>query len=256
MSETKNSADLSEIEKIKLGSEGLRELKERELAAHQAKIAAAAEVKKYTDLTEAEQARLSPEERRNLQFRDAVNEQSAERLSTLRAMEAKRLAGIQPGALPSWIKAKGYEWDHRGTKVEADCANPPHALPDGRVLLSLTSRKFKTSPNLSGNVGAALAKMNASGQSLEPTEQRWLAVGGILDVPEGKSVSVWAIHKPGIGGPGHNDAGIIRGCVLDAPRLYTAGYRGEITVLFHNSPDHIMQLSAGAFVAVAELVDA
>lgn len=215
-----------------------------------AERAAAAEPRKVSSLSELERAQLGPAAVRAMQAREDMLAHVAEKHAAAAAAAAKDRAVV--ATLPSWIEAKAIGWDHRGQKIEVESDNPPLPLGD-RVLLRLTRRMPRPTPNMTGNVGSALAKLGADSQTFSPAESRWLACGGLIKVPVGKSVVVWCLHRPL--GVALNDADLSKGYTLDAPRQYAAGYEGEITVLFHNGPERILQLGPGHFVAIAELVD-
>lgn len=203
--------------------------------------------RRVSELTELEKAAIGPAGIRAMldseQARDAI---AAKHKALADAAAAARAVVAQ---LPSWIAPKAISWDHRGQKIEVEADHAPLPLADGRCLLRLTRRMPRPTPN----VGFVLAKLGADSQTLAPAESRWLAVGGLITVPVGKSVVVWCLHRPV--GVALNDADLSRGYTLDAPRQYGPGYEGEITVHFHNDPQRILQLSPGHLVAIAELVD-
>lgn len=208
--------------------------------------------RRVAELSEVEKAAIGPAGIRAML--DSENAQDAVAAKHKAAADAAAAARAVVQRLPDWIRPCAIGWDHRGQKIEIESDNPPLPLADGRVLLRLTRRRPRQTPGTTGNVGQALAKLGADSQTLEPAENRWLAVGGLIKVPSNKSVVVWALHRPV--GVAVSSEDLSKGYVLDSPRQYSAGYEGEIMIRFVNPPERILQLSPGNFVAVAELVDA
>lgn len=224
---------------------------EKTVAEYTAEREAASRPKKVAELTELERAQLGPAAVRAMQ--DSEDAQAFIEQKNKAAAEAAAKARAALGQLPAWVTPKAIGWDHKGQRCEVDSEHPPVPMQDGRVLLRLTRRKPRPTPNTTGNVGAALAKLGADSQVLEPGECRWIAVGGLFRVPAGKSIVVWALHRPK--GVSLNDADLSRGFILDAPQQLCGGYEGEVLIRFQNTPEQILQLALGHFVAVAELVD-
>ncbi|HRI49424.1 MAG TPA: hypothetical protein PLW65_04515 [Pseudomonadota bacterium] len=207
--------------------------------------------RRVAELSELEKAQLGPERVRAMldseQAQDAIaakHKAAAEAAAQARAVVAK---------LPSWIAPRALGWDHKGQRVEIEADNPPMPLSDGRVLLRLTRRKPRPTPGTFGNVPVALSKLGADSQSLEPAEARWLACGGLIRVPSNKSVVVWCLHRPH--GVAVSSEDLTKGYTLDAPRQFSSGYSGEMTIHFVNGPERNLLLSPGHYVALAELVD-
>ena len=225
---------------------------EKSVAEYTAEKEIASRPKRVAELTELERAQLGPDRIRAMQdseqahdFIEQKNKAAAEAAAKARAVVAQ---------LPEWVRPRALGYDHKGQRVEVECEQPPLPLADGRVLLRLTRRKPRPTPNTTGNVGAAMAKLGADSQILEPAECRWLAVGGLFRVPAGKSIVIWALHRPK--GVSLNDADLSRGYILDAPQQLGQGFEGEVLVRFCNGPEHILQLGPGHYIAIAELVDA
>ena len=214
----------------------------------------AAQPKRVAALTEIERAALGPAALRAMldseQARDSIDEKNRAAAATAAAARAEL------GKLPSWIQPKQIGYDHKNLPVELEADHAPLALGDGRVLLRLTQRRPRVTPGqIGGGSYVAVAKLGASVHSLEPGESRWLACGGLLKVPAGKSVVVWALHRPAK--VALNDPDLSRGFILGNPRQYGPGYVGEIVVNFANAPDmgQMLQLSLGQYIALAELVE-
>lgn len=207
--------------------------------------------KRVAELTELERAQLGPAAVRAMQDSEQAQDAIAAKHKAMADVAAAARAVV--AQLPEWIAPKAIGWDHRGQRIEVEADHAPLPLADGRVLLRLTRRKPRPTPNVSGNVPAALSRLGADSQSLEPGEARWLAVGGLLRVPSNKSVVVWALHRPlGVSVASED---LSKGFTLDSPRQYAAGYSGEITIHFTNGPERNLLLQPGHFVAVAELID-
>lgn len=224
---------------------------EKTVAEYTAEREAASRPKKVAELTELERAALGPAAVRAMQ--DSEDAQAFIEQKNKAAAEAAAKARAALGQLPAWVTPKAIGWDHKGQRCEVDSEHPPLPLADGRVLLRLTRRKPRPTPNTTGNVGVALAKLGADSQTFEPAECRWIAVGGLFRVPQNKSVVIWALHRPK--GVALNDADLGKGFILDAPQQLGPGYEGEALVRFCNGPEHILQLVPGHYCAVAELVD-
>lgn len=208
--------------------------------------------RRVAELSELERAQLGPAAVRALQDSEQAQDAIAEKHRAAADAAAKARAVV--ATLPSWIEPKAIGWDHRGQRVEVESENPPLPLGDGqRVLLRLTRRKPRPTPGTMGNVGSALSRLGADSQTFEPAESRWIACGGLLRVPAGKSAVVWALHRPV--GVSVASEDLSKGYTLDAPRQYGPGFVGEITVHFCNGPERNLLLQPGHFVAVAELVD-
>lgn len=207
--------------------------------------------RRVAELSELEKAQLGPERVRAMLDSESAQEAIAAKHRAL--ADAAAAARAVVAKLPEWIAPKAVGFDHKGQKCEIESDNPPLPLQDGRVLLRLTRRRPRQTPNMVGNVGSALAKLGADSQSLEPGEARWMACGGLLAVPSNKSVVVWALHRPlGVSVASED---LSRGYTLDAPRQFGPGYSGEITVMFTNGPERNLLLQPGHYIAVAELVD-
>lgn len=209
----------------------------------------ASQPKRVAELSELERAQLGPAAVRAMLDSENARESIAQKHAA--AAEAAAKARAVVATLPAWIEAKAIGWDHRGQKIEVEADHAPLPIGDGRVMLRLTRRMPRPSAATGGFV---LARLGADSQIFSPAEVRWLACGGLIKVPVGKSVVVWCLHRPV--GVALNDADLSKGFTLDAPRQYGPGYEGEITIHFHNGPEQILQLSPGHFVAIAELVDA
>lgn len=208
--------------------------------------------RRVSELSEIEKAAIGPAGIRAMQ--DSENAQDAIAAKHKAAADAAAKERAVVKRLPAWIEPKALGWDHKGQRVEVESDNPPLPMQDGRVLLRLTRRRPRQTPGTMGNVPVALSKLGADSQSFEPAEARWLAVGGLLRVPAGKSAVVWALHRPH--GVAVNSEDLSKGFVLDGPRQYAGGYTGEITIHFVNGPERHLLLQPGAFVALVELIDA
>lgn len=226
---------------------------EKTVEQYHAEKELASRPRRVSELTELERAQLGPAAVRAMQDSEQAQDSIAQKHAAAAAAAAKEKAIV--ATLPEWISPKAIGWNHLGQRVEVEADHPPLPLSDGRVLLRLTRRKPRPTPGTMGNVGTVAAKLGSDSQTLEPGEARWLAVGGLIRVPPGKSVVVWCLHRPA--GASLNDADLSKGFVLDAPRQFGAGYVGEITIAFANSPEpaRILQLSPGHYIAVCELVD-
>ena len=224
---------------------------EKTVAEYTAEREAASRPKKVAELSEIERAALGPAAVRAMQTREDMLAHVAEKQAAAAAAAAKSAAII--AQLPEWVRPKAIGYDHKGQRIEVECDNPPLPVDGNRVLLRLTSRKPRPTPGTTGNVGAALAKLGASSQILEPSECRWIAAGGLFKVPPGKSIVIWALHRPAK--VALSDSDLSKGYTLDAPQQLCAGYEGEVLVRFQNTPEQILQLGLGCFVAIAELID-
>jgi hypothetical protein len=224
---------------------------EKSAAEYLAEKEIASRPKRVAELSEIERAALGPAAIRAME--DSENARDSIDAKHKAAAEAAAKARAIVAQLPEWVRPRALGYDHRGQRIEVECDHPPLPLADGRVLLRLTRRKPRPTPNTTGNVGAALAKLGADSQTFEPAESRWLAVGGIFKAPPGKSIVIWALHRPAK--VALNDADLSKGYVLDSPQQLGPGYEGEALVRFQNTPEQILQLIPGHFCAVAELVD-
>lgn len=227
-------------------------MSEKTVAEYIAEREAASRPKKVAELTELEKAQLGPAAVRAMEDSEAA--QAFIEQKNKAAADAAAKARAVVAQLPEWVRPKAIGWDHKGQRVEVESEHPPLPLDGNRVLLRLTRRKPRPTAGTFGNVGAALAKLGADSQILEPAESRWLAVGGIFKAPAGKSIVIWALHRPK--GVSLNDTSLDKGYILDAPQQLGQGFEGEVLVRFQNPPEQILQLSPGQFIGLAELVDA
>lgn len=230
----------------------MTEKTEKTAADYYAEQARASVPKRVAELSELEKAALGPAAVRAMKDSEQAREFIAAKHKT--AAEAAAAARAVVATLPEWITPKAISWDHKGQKIEVEADHAPLPLSDGRILLRLTRRAPRPTPGTLGNKGPALMKLGADSQTLEPCEQRWVAVSGLFKVPAGKSVVIWALHRPQ--GVALSSEDLSKGFTLDCPRQLGPGYEGEALVHFHNDPQRILQLAPGHFIAVAELVDA
>ena len=133
-------------------------------------------------------------------------------------------------------------------------ATPASCSPMGACCCASTRRKPRPTPGTTGNVGAAMAKLGPDSQTLEPAEVGWLAVGGIFRAPPGKSIVIWALHRPK--GVSLNDADLSRGYILDGAAAARARLRRRSALSASRIPGADPAAGAGHFIALAEPVDA